>query len=389
MVENVTIRVDLISRESEYNSAADITEWVLGIPRFTDTGLEDINSAHLILDSPFGEFLTREESGAPPIIRDNDHFRIRCTAENGTQYDREFEYAPMDGALVVDETAERGRIINLKLLGIEYHTQKITYAATHRWSGGREVLDDIVSQYNNSRGSNQPALSIERGQSDIPEWTRNTYPYETPRSVHDRLRDLALSFGAPVSGGGVLDFFTLGFDTGGDSFNTLVLRSFTLGYSRGNAAAVSYSIRDGTLVADDDKKQSGLSPAVANRIVGLFDSDAGSLPAGAARIRGLINKYNLLPVFNRGVTYPVGAEVRASGDDAADRGPVYRARREVSGQDTSNSSFWEPIPYRTSMSAVSNTVHGRMIRGGFGKIPGLRRGGRGQCVIPSRTLTMS
>ena len=357
MTEGTSLRVDLIPRAGGYKDSTDISAWVLGVPRFTDTGLDQVNSAVLVLDSPEGEFLVRTGGDAPPIIRHNDHFRIRCRAENGTAYDREFEFAPVDGALAVEESAERGRIINLRVLGIEYHTQKIMYVGTHRWTGGRQVVRDIVDRYNESIGAEQPQMVI-GDIGDVPSWTRNTYPYDTtPMSVHDRLRDVALSFGAPVDGGGILDFFTVGFETGGSTHNRILLNMRSLGYHYTRVGADDIYQVSQILVAenDEDRKKTGFSPARANRIVGHFDTTSGTLPTNASRFAGLVDRYNLLPVWQSDVEYPVGAEVRAPGTSPAERGPVYRARREGSGNPVSNGTFWETVSFAGFVGGIQYT----------------------------------
>ena len=308
--------------KSEDGSKHDITNLVTGIPRFTDIGLDQINAAEISFTSPSGELLTKA-----PVIEDYDRVEISASDSEGRSFYNQYEYAPRDDALDISETKRGGRRVHVKLLGLEYHLTKINYAFPHRYESGEEVITAIAKYYNDNRGSKQPELRYIAG--GMPSGTANTYPYDdTPETCYDRIRDLANSFGAPPADGGLLDFYTVEFFTTADGKLNLSMRS--LGDNkrvpdRAKAAVTTGTdvvLTEGELPGDDEDRDLGISPPRANRIIGIFDRQSGTLPVNFSRFAGRSLRYEFLPLWRADVDYIVGEEVRTSRGGV--RSDVYR-----------------------------------------------------------------
>ena len=331
----------------------DITESVVGVPLVTDTGGLETNSAELVLNSPRGEFLTVD-----PVIEDFDHFRVELTDDDGNTYDREFQYMPQDGAMKIDETAATGRLITLNLLGIEAHLQRVNYLGIHRWSDPHTVARAILKDYNSNKGAGQPEVDEDDaartdGMNRLPVHTSNTYAYaETALACWDRLQQVVTSLGAPPADGGLLDFFTHSYETGGSEYNKLTFKSHSLG-STPDAPVV---ITEGVLSSAEDDRETGKSPAEATRVIGFFERDAGTLPVDFQKFQGLVERHSNLPYWRRDVAYRRGEQVRfpLPGQNVGDpRLPVFEAITDTAaGTPPNTTTAWRQISYQQFVGTV-------------------------------------
>lgn len=312
------------------SSSISVTDMVVGIRRFTDTGSDTVNTAEIEFFSPDGELLTK----GMPLIQDYDRFSIECKnlSDNKTIFYNVYEFAPREGAMDISETKKGGRRIRISLLGLEYHLQKVNYVFPHRWQSGHEVASNIIKYYNDNKGESQPDAVYDGG---LPKTTRNTYPYDdSPESCYDRLTDLVNSFGAPTAAGGLLDFYTLESVTKEDGKLHISMRSLgdntsnrmsrlTGGEDKLKEADIK-TIDSAILEGQDEKDRDfGISPPKANRIVGIFDRQSGSLPVEFSRVRGREIRHEFLPVHDKGLRYRRGEEVQDGPPDGT-RKPAYR-----------------------------------------------------------------
>ena len=288
-----------VEHRPDAGGGVDITEYLLAAPLFTDTGGQDVNTAEIVLRSPNGEFLT---TGS--IINDYDKFTITSRDDFGNRYERDYEYAPQNAAMKIDESAAVGRMITLNLLGIEYHLQRVNYSGAFRWSDAKTVSDDILSLYTANRGTRQPFVT-DTGLNDLPTHTANNYPFSAgPASCWDRLFQVVTSLAAPPANGGLLDFWTNSFEK--VAFNGLAFKSRSLGSS----PARPVTITSGILSGGEDDRESGRSPPNATRIIGQFENAGGSLPVNFQRYQGLKERFLNVPVYQSGVEYRPGELIR-------------------------------------------------------------------------------
>ena len=113
-----------------YSTNAAVTDDLVSIPLFTDTGSGEVNEAEIILDASLGRYINTGN-----IIAENDRFRIQITDLGGNSYDRYFEVID----IIPTQTKSEGSLLTLKCLGIEYHTQVIHYATRHWLTNAHKV----------------------------------------------------------------------------------------------------------------------------------------------------------------------------------------------------------------------------------------------------------
>ena len=69
-----------------YSTNAAVTDDLITIPMFTETGSGEVNEAEIVLDASLGRYINTGN-----IIAENDRFRIQITDLGGNSYDRYFE----------------------------------------------------------------------------------------------------------------------------------------------------------------------------------------------------------------------------------------------------------------------------------------------------------
>ncbi|MCZ6583231.1 MAG: hypothetical protein O6761_08725, partial [Thaumarchaeota archaeon] len=137
-----------------YVTTLDVTDEVLGIS-FTDTGSGQVNSCVLRLSGAFGNHITTKGSSAI-IVDQFDRFRVQAEDLSGNTYDRFFEFNPL---IIPSQTKGEGTILELNLIGTEYHTQRINFAGRFWFTDAFRVAREIGSSYNDNRLSNDPVLA--------------------------------------------------------------------------------------------------------------------------------------------------------------------------------------------------------------------------------------
>ena len=126
----------------------------MGAPEVVIHGSGKINSAVLKLSGAFGNFIT--DKGTPVVIDQYDRFRIQAEDLNGNKYDRYFEFIPL---IIPSQTKTEGTQLELDLVGLEYHTQRINYAGRHWFANGFDVAAAIGRSYNDNKKVRQPILN--------------------------------------------------------------------------------------------------------------------------------------------------------------------------------------------------------------------------------------
>ena len=226
------------------NQAVVITDFVISIPMFTDTGSGEVNEATIILDAKDGQFI-RANINSRVKISQYDRIRIEANDGNvatsnfdpGTQrgyYDKYFYVMKKQPIKSKDE----GVRLQLELLGTESFLQRVMYIKPHFFETPWNVLKDIGDLYNDNRGSASTSIMPNLTGHDnalynkLPTSVVNSYDYGVNEDTcFDRMSDVIDSMGASLSAGGVLNFFDLKF-TYSNSGRTLTASAFSSGNPR-------------------------------------------------------------------------------------------------------------------------------------------------------------
>lgn len=318
-VSNGTFTVTWFDESDNYVTSVDISDDVLDMPIFTDTGSGEINEARIVLAATQGNYIT---STSPKTIEQFDRIRIECT-DNGTNtYDRYFEVDNM----IPSQSKEEGTTLTLECLGIEYHLQNTNFALPFWFSTPFTPGRLVGESYNENKGTRQPTLSEHktigydndtRKGNGLPTFLNQHFEYNiSPTVGYTILNDLKDRQGAPAADGGVLDFFEVGIDTTG--VNAMDIRIFSSGEDpEGQTGSPSPETIEKTysnnLEVNPSEGDGIISNATATRILVLGDSKAGSLPTGRAKYNSGVFQFVFRPLWISTVTYATDARVLYQG----------------------------------------------------------------------------
>jgi len=296
---------------SSYTTTQDITGDVLGIS-FTDTGSGQVNECILKLTGAFGNFITTK--GSEPVIEQFDRFRVQAEDLVGNTYDRFFEFNPL---VVPSQTKTDGTILELNLIGIEYHTQRINFAGRFFFADAFRVAREIGVSYNDNRNSLQPTLNghaIGYVQSSgfgngFPNFTVNHYEYGLVEDTgYNRWNQMLDKLGASVAFGGVLDYFELGFET--PNVNELDIALFSQGSRSINLSddAALPTLKqpqsgDAVFNVNIGSTDVGIAAATATQVAAWGSQTHGSLPTGHSKYVSGVDQFIFRPQWDENIFY--------------------------------------------------------------------------------------
>lgn len=303
--------------ESSSWASTDITSEVNSIPLVTDTGSGDVNSARVILSANNGKFIKTS-----PVIDQYDRIRIQIDDGDSTttNYDKYFEVIK----ILPSESKSEGTRVELFLMGLEYHLQKINYIKPHFFEGANEVMEDIGNQYNDSRGTQQPTLLGHNNDTynELPDksFQRNNYDYggnELP--CYDRMKEVADSLAMAVDEGGALDFYDFKFvvpNTTTYPTNTydpkthMMLKVFSSG---NDIDPVDQKIISDSTSVNVGETDSGIDNETGTNVLAWGGAEAGSLPIAYSQFASEEVRYPLYPEWSPTIGYKIGSKVQYLG----------------------------------------------------------------------------
>ena len=276
-----------------------ITENFISLPKATDTGTEEINSATLVLSAPDGKFITTS-----PIIDEFD--RIRISIFDGgvaNEYNKTFDVIKITPSW----TKSEGVRLTIFLQGMEHHLQKINYIKPHFYEGAKEVVDDIANSYNNSKGTKQPTLLNVSNELPTANYAKNNYDYAVNQDTcHNRMVTTVDKLGGSVSTGGALDFYDIRFTNSSSDFTILALNVFSSG-SPTDGSEVTLSESTSVNVGESE---SGIDSQTGSVMHSWGAVDSGSLPVEFSKFKSGQRRFNLYPLWSSSVAYAVNSIVQ-------------------------------------------------------------------------------
>ena len=304
--------VDWFDESDGYVTTADITNDVIGIS-FTDTGSGQVNECILKLSGVFGNFIT--SLGTPTVVDQYDRFRVRCSDLAGNSYDRFFEFNPV---IIPSQTKTEGTLLELNLIGTEYHTQRISFSGRFWFSDAFNVARAIGINYNNNKDSLQPTLAghtigynqTSKTGNGFPKFTVNHYEYGIVEdSGYNRWNQMLDKLGGSVATGGVLDYFEVGFETSG--VNALEIALFSSGGRtfdlNDNASLTTITQSQAVNVGSTDV---GIAAATATHVAAWGSQTHGSLPVGHSKYASGVDQFIFRPLWDDQISYLTGSRVK-------------------------------------------------------------------------------
>ena len=303
-----TYTITHYDRSDTFLTTNDLSDDLIGIPLFTDTGSGIFNSAVVFLSLATGKYVTQS-----PLIEDLDRIRITAVDDNANTYDAVYDV--MKRTVIKDEVS--GTRLQLTLLGTEHWLDKFNFSQPGFFKNAREMSDKLFAQYQESRAGDNPFIlntdyTGTTDTIDFPIWTINNYDFGVgPERIYQRLIDLADKLGGSVENGGVLDYYDVRPLYDATSVHLLTMEAFPSGnpdVTSGNEVTITDTID----VAVSNVK--GALDSIQGNVINAFGDDiSGSLPVGYTKFRSAEERFDLAPEFISGVDYPAGALVQLAG----------------------------------------------------------------------------
>ena len=298
---------------TNYVTNDDITDEVLAVS-FTDTGSGQINECILKLSGAFGNFIS--STGTKTVIDQYDRFRIQAEDLLGNTYSRYFEFNPL---VVPSETKTEGTLLELNLIGIEYHTQRITFSGRFFFSDAFNVARAIGESYNENRNTTgQPVLtghatgySQSAGTGNgFPKFTVNHYEYGLVEDTgYNRWQQMLDKLGGSVAAGGVLDYFDCGFETSG--VNAIEVALFSQG---SRTVDITDDVNIPTIVQSLEVNigatDVGIAAATATQVAAWGSQTHGSLPTGHSKYASGVDQFIFRPQWDTDIPYKTNSLVK-------------------------------------------------------------------------------
>lgn len=292
--------------ESNSWASVDITEDIVSIPTVTDTGSGEVNSARIILSANEGKFIS-----VVPYIDQFDRIRIQINDGEGGTYDRYFDVIK----ILPSESKSQGTRVELFLMGLEHHLQKINYAKPHFAEGAFEVMRDIGYQYNDSKGTTQPTLlgHDSTTYNELPDsnFSKTNYEFgDSEAPCYDRMEEVTDSMAGAVDNGGALDFYDFKFNipntaTYSDDPKTHVMLET---FSSGNNISSPVAITDSTSV-NVGETDAGIDNESGTQVLAWGENESGSLPRSFSQFSSAEVRFPLYPTYNSNITYKQNSKV--------------------------------------------------------------------------------
>lgn len=298
-----------------YVTNSAVTDDVISIPLFTDTGSGEVNECEIVISAKAGQYINTGN-----IIDKFDRLRIQCTDLNSNSYSRYFEIID----LIPSQNKTEGSILTIKCLGIEYHTQVINYARQVFFANPFYMGQNIGTVYEANNGSRQPTIArhtttysmINKYGNGLPKYLVNNYEFGLSEdNCYNRWMDIIDSLGGAVAEGGDGEFYDIGFDT--PSVNAIDLAIFKSGARSidGTSAANDSSLTTiaNTTSINLSEQEGGISNPTGTNIWAWGSPVHGSLPVDFSEYRGYELEFFYRPEWESGLDYKTGAKVKFNG----------------------------------------------------------------------------
>ena len=309
-------------------SENDITNDVIAIPLFTDTGSGEVNEATIILNAVDGQFI---KSGVNSRDKIEQYDVIRIEADDGfsaagTQrgnYDK-FFYVMKKQPI---KSKDSGVRLQLELLGLESFLQRVQYIKPIFFETPWAVFKDICELYNAQCKTMHPEMPTldkhdDTAYNKLPTNIENVYEFGVNEDTcFDRMSDIIDSMGASYSAGGVLNFFDLKFKytgTGGSTLQTQVFSSGNDPDNSGDPGGFDIITVDNSTSVNVGETEGGIDAQTGTQVLAWGAADAGSLPTDFSKFYARQQFLNLFfPNWQSGQSY--GEDSRVSYDDGTTR----------------------------------------------------------------------
>lgn len=188
-------------------SPVDITDFIY---QMDDTHLYSdgrISTASFTLQAEFGDFITKDNGGTTPILKQFDRIRFTYTSTTGDSYSKIFEIMTDLGQL----NNQSQYLLPLTLEGRERNLAVVPFSGYFDPpENHRAMIVRIALVYADSKGNNQP--SIFTFQNELPAYNPNFWDFQYIDNCLDAIKSVIKLADQSVAAGGGGDRFAIIFE---------------------------------------------------------------------------------------------------------------------------------------------------------------------------------
>jgi len=346
----------------------DLSDDVISIPMFTDTGSGEINTAIILLNSVDGQYIS-DSINSRGIILQHDIIKIAVNdglTAQGTQRGTYEKYFNVAKKIPIKSKSEGVRL-QIELMGVEKWLQTINYIKPHYFQNPAVVFEDICNLYNANKGTGMPTITdfqvnkttYPDSKNFLPQRVLNVWDFgQSEDNCFDRMGDVIDKMGGSGDSGGVLNFFDLKFDY--DSNGTEITpHAFSSGNDPDNSGDPGgtypiVTISNSTSV-NMGETDGGIDAQEGTLINSWGADDGGSLPTDFSRFRGRQQWFdNFFPAWAEDEIYKEGS--KASALKASFGRTNYQAKQDHTSETSNgpgNTAYWDEL---TSGSYYGNDI---------------------------------
>ena len=300
-------KVEFINFNSSYvfQSFVDITDFVVSLDDFVLQSTGKISTAKFTLNGEFGNFITNDNSGVTPKIKQFDLIRITIIGDDGvTEQNKIFEVTT-DLAQI---TTRSSYFLPIEMEGRERNLAGVPFGGFFRSATHNALIAQVVSSYNNQHKTLQPALFESDDNDAVPDFNPNIWDFTQVDNCFDAILVVLASLNLPVSAGGGGNRYALIFEDvysgNTPTLGNLEFRIIKQG-SR-NPSVPTLQQNDAHPITKIDKIK---HPATGSIVVARGRPKTGTQPQNYSLFLSKLEFYRNIKQWDSSITYPVGSYV--------------------------------------------------------------------------------
>jgi hypothetical protein len=287
----------------------DITDKVVSFDDFSLESTGKIATAAFTLNAEFGDFITNDNGGATPLLKQFDTIRIVIIDDNGFDRHSKIFYVTTDLAQLSKTT---DYFLPLELEGREIELKGIPFAGFFRDPpvNSHEMILKIVNGYLAGIGiPAQPTVSTffaSTDQNEAPKFNPQIWDFTSVDNCYDAMVFVVDQLNRSVSAGGGGNRFGIVFFDDPINDNNMIVRVLIQGSN--NAGAIPTIIQNNiSPITNIDKVK---QQSTGTQMVIRGRPKTGHLYSELDKFVGRLEFYRAIPFYDATVEYPAGVFVR-------------------------------------------------------------------------------
>lgn len=297
-----------------------------------------ISTASFILQAEFGDFMTEDNGGTTPILKQFDRIRLTYTSATGEFYAKIFEIMNDMAQL----TKQGDYLLPLTLEGRERNLGLVPFSGYFDPpESHNKMLERILTVYADTRGTNQPVISFNT--NDLPEYNPNFWDFQYIDNCLDALKVVVRLADQSVAAGGAGDRFAFDFE---DINEDIMLLNII---SQGSKTSAETIIITGDAIFNPIQETAKMKqPLTGTAVIARGRPGSGGMPKEGDIYRSRLEFFQRIlvdQVYDDAITYDVDALANQGGT-------VFKALNQVTG-DRPPSANWEIV---TASDFIGSTI---------------------------------